>query len=423
MYLRQTKRKNKNGTVAHYLQLAHNVRDPDTGVVTAQILHSFGRAEQVEREALERLIASITRYLGSDAPTACAAVSDVGHEPDEVEVLDARNLGGAWVLDQLWRRLGIDRAVREALRGRKLEVALVERVIFALVAGRALAPSSKLEATRWIREEVYIPALPEVDSETCYRTMDVLLEVLPVLQETVFFAVADLLELDVDVIFFDTTTTYFELDFEDGELADDDEQVQRFRIRAGDSKDARPDLPQVKIGMAVTTGGLPVRLWVWPGNTNDQTVLDEVKGDLAGWRLNRTVWVVDAGFTSADNRKILTRAGSGFIIAEKLHGNEHAIIEARGRQGRYRKVDEHLQVKQVLVGEGPTTQRFIMMLNLAQAEREAHTRTRLVALLEARIAGSDDLDPDARAELRGRIREKPVVSPEVSGQRPSAGMS
>ena len=62
MYLRQTKRKNKNGTVAHYLQLAHNVRDPDTGVVTAQILHSFGRAEQVERDALERLIASIERY-------------------------------------------------------------------------------------------------------------------------------------------------------------------------------------------------------------------------------------------------------------------------------------------------------------------------------------------------------------------------
>ena len=183
--------------------------------------------------------------------------------------------------------------------------------------------------------------------------------------------------------------------------------MQRFRIRAGDSKDSRLDLPQVKIGMAVTTGGLPVRLWVWPGNTNDQTVLDEVKGDLAGWRLNRTVWVVDAGFTSADNRKILTRGGSGFIIAEKLHGNEHAIIEARGRQGRYRTVDEQLQVKQVLVGEGPATQRFIMMRNLAEAEREAHTRTRLVALLEARIAGSDDLDADARAELRGRIREKP----------------
>jgi len=59
--------------------------------------------------------------------------------------------------------------------------------------------------------------------------------------------------------------------------------------------------------MAVTTGGLPVRLWVWPGNTTDTTVLAEVKEDLAGWQLNRTVWIADAGFASKDNRKILTR--------------------------------------------------------------------------------------------------------------------
>ena len=82
------------------------------------------------------------------------------------------------------------------------------------------------------------------------------------------------------------------------------------------SKDHRWDLPQVVIGMAVTRGGMPVRLWVWPGNTQDQTVLDEVKADLAGWQLNRTVWVVDAGFASADNRKILSRGGSSFITAE-----------------------------------------------------------------------------------------------------------
>jgi hypothetical protein len=84
----------------------------------------------------------------------------------------------------------------------------------------------------------------------------------------------------------------------------------------------------------------------------DQTVLAEVKADLAGWRLNRTVWVVDAGFTSKDNRKVLTGGGSGFIIAEKLRGNEAATVEARSRQGRFRTVDEHLQVKDIRVGEG-----------------------------------------------------------------------
>ena len=263
MYLRQTKRKNKDGTVAHYLQLAHNVRNPDTGMVKAEILHSFGRAEHLERDALQRLVASISRYLDQDPPLAASRTADSG----PVEPVDARNLGGAWVLDQLWRRLGIDKAVRQVASGRKFDPEAMERVLFALVASRALAPSSKLEATRWIADDVHIDGL-EVPSHTdCYRAMDFLLDALDELQQQVFFTAADLLSLDVDVIFFDTTSTYFELEYEDGELDDTDED-EGFRLR-GHSKDSRPDLPQVVIGMAVTTGGLPVKLWVWPGNTTD----------------------------------------------------------------------------------------------------------------------------------------------------------
>ncbi len=405
MYLRRTKRKNKDGTVAHYLQLAHNVRDPDTGVVKAQILHSFGRAEHLEREALERLVVSIARYLDEDPPLVTSSSASPAVSGD-IEAVDARNLGGAWVLDQLWRRLGIDAAVTKVARGRKFDAARVERTLFALVASRALAPSSKLEVVRWIADDVHIGGLEQVDADGCYRAMDFLLDALEELQQTVFYAAADLLNLDVDLVFFDTTSTYFELDFEDGELDEDGDGEDALRLR-GHSKDSRPDLPQVVIGMAVTTGGLPVRLWVWPGNTGDTTVLKQVKADLAGWQLNRTVWVVDAGFTSADNRKVLTRGGSGFIIAERIRGSDAQVVEARSRQGRFRKVDEHLEVKDVIVGEGPSRERFVMVRNLQAAQRDAHTRGRLVALLERRIEGSDDLDPDKRAELRGRIREKP----------------
>jgi hypothetical protein len=322
VYLRRTKRKNKDGTVAHYLQLAHNVRDPDTGVVKAKILHSFGRAEHLEREALERLIVSVARYLDQDPPLVTSSASSPAVS-GEVEAVDARSLGGAWVLDQLWRRLGIDAAVKKVARGRKFDAARVERVLFALVASRGLAPSSKLEATRWIRQEVHLPGLAEVDHTACYRAMDFLLASLDELQETVFFTVADLLQLEVDLLFFDTTSSYFELELADGELDDE----PGFRAY-GHSKDHRPDLPQVVIGMAVTRGGIPVRLWCWPGHTSDQTVLGQVKDDLAGWQLNRTVWVVDSGFNSADNRKVLQRGGSGFIVAERLRGDEHDV----GRQ-------------------------------------------------------------------------------------------
>ena len=272
VYLRQTKRKNKDGTVAHYLQLAHNVRDPETGVVSAKILHSFGRAEHLERESLQRLIGSIARYLEQDPPLLTSSTPRVTQPSlgsGEVEPVDARNLGGAWVLDQLWRRLGIDTAIKKVARGRRFDARRVERTLFALVASRALAPSSKLEVTRWIGDDVHIGGLDQVDADGCYRAMDFLLEALEELQQTVFFTAADLLSLDVDLIFFDTTSTYFELDFEDGELDDDHDEGEEGLRRRGHSKDFRPDLPQVVIGMAVTTGGLPVRLWVWPGNTTD----------------------------------------------------------------------------------------------------------------------------------------------------------
>jgi transposase len=399
VYLRETRRTRKDGSTVRYLQLAHNYRDPDTGHPIAKILYSFGRADLVDRTALERLVGSVSRFLDEEPPS-----SGVG---GEVEPVDGRDLGGAWVLDQLWGRLGIGKAIVKVARGRKLDAKEVERALFALVASRALTPSSKLEATRWVREEVHIDGLAEIDTDSCYRAMDFLLESLSELQETVFFTVADLLQLHVDLLFFDTTSTYFEL--EQPDVDPDDESEAGFRSH-GHSKDHRDDLPQAVIGMAVTRGGVPVRLWVWPGFTQDQTVVEQVKRDLAGWELNRTVWVVDAGFASADNRRLLQGGGSGFIVAERLRGNEHEVVEARARQGRYRKIDDTLEVKEVLLGEGPGVQRFIMCRNHEVARRDAAIRDKMIDLLSKRIAGSDTLSATKRAELRGRLREKPGLN-------------
>ncbi|MDV3356795.1 transposase, partial [Dietzia sp. IN118] len=99
MYLRQTKRTNRDGSTVSYLQLAHNERHPDTGVPRAKVIHNFGRAEQVDRKGLERLVSSISRFLTPEQATAAVAGGDV-------EILDSRRLGGAWTLDQMWQRLG-----------------------------------------------------------------------------------------------------------------------------------------------------------------------------------------------------------------------------------------------------------------------------------------------------------------------------
>jgi hypothetical protein len=384
--------------VVRYLQLAHNERHPDTGVPVAKVIHSFGRAEQVDRAALARLVSSISRFLTPEDAVAAATGMDV-------EVLESRRLGGTWTLDRIWERLGIGAAIRKAADGRRLDGAAVERVVFALVAQRALEPSSKLAGTKWVAERVTIDGLTAMSDDQAYRAMDFLLEALDDIAGEVFASVAHLLNLDLDIVFVDTTSTYWEVDVPD-ELADlqdkvDDDGVSRpveqGKRAFGHSKDFRTDLPQVVIAMAVTRDGVPVRCWTFPGNTADTAIIRTVKDDLAGWKLHRMVWVADRGFASAANRAYLTRGGGHYIHAEKLRNTNSEAAAALARPGRYRTVAGNLRVKEVAVApgghgdgdDGMRTQRFVVCHNPEQAERDAAVRQQLVAHLEGLIAGSD----------------------------------
>ena len=105
MYLRESSRRNKDGSKVTYLQLAHNERHQVTGSPVAKVIHNFGRKDKIDKEALARLVSSISRIL--DLPMTDSSVASA-----EVEIVDSRRLGGAFVLDQLWDRLGIAEALR-----------------------------------------------------------------------------------------------------------------------------------------------------------------------------------------------------------------------------------------------------------------------------------------------------------------------
>ncbi len=416
MYLRESRRTDRDGTVVRYLQLAHNERHPTSGQPVAKVIHSFGRAELVDRAALARLVSSVSRFLTPEEAAAAVAGS-------EVELVDSRHLGGAWVLDRVWERLGVATAIGKIAAGRKLEAAGVERVLFALVAQRALAPASKLAGTRWVAERVAIEGLPGLTDDQAYRAMDFLLEALPEIAGEIFGSVAHLLNLDLDLVFVDTTSTYFELDVPDelAELADktgDDgisRPAEQGARRFGHSKDFRTDLPQVVIAMAVTRDGVPVRCWTFPGNTADTSIIRTVKDDLAGWNLRRMVWVADRGFASAANRAYLTRGGGHYIHAEKLRHTGAEASAALARPGRYRTVAGNLRVKEVAVApgghgdgdDGARTNRFVVCHNPEQADRDATVRAQLVAHLESLIDGSDAWTDSRRSELVGSLKTKP----------------
>ena len=402
--------------MVRYLQLAHNERHPQTGNPVAKVIHSFGRVEQVDRAALGRLVSSISRFLTPEE--AAAAASGM-----EVEVVDSRRLGGTWTLDRIWERLGIGAAIRNAATGRRLDGAAVERVVFALVAQRALEPGSKLAATKWVAQRVAIEGCDGFTDDAAYAAMDFLLDALDDIAGEVFASVAHLLNLDLDIVFVDTTSTYFEVDVPD-ELADladkvDDDGVSRPTEQGkrsfGHSKDFRTDLPQVVIAMAVTRDGVPVRCWTFPGNTADTAIIRTVKNDLAGWNLSRMVWVADRGFASAANRAYLTRGGGHYIHAEKLRNTNSEAAAALARPGRYRTVAGNLRVKEVSVApggqgdgdDGARTQRFVVCHNPEQADRDATVRQQFITHLEALIAGSDGWSDRRRDELVGSLKTKP----------------
>ncbi len=133
MFLREVKRQNKNGTQASYLQLVHNQWDPAARASRTRILYSFGRTDQVERAAIQRLIASLSRLL--DPATAFTTTASC-----ELTFVEARPLGGAHLLDGMWHRLGIDTVMGTLLAGRRLD-RRVERVLFALVATGPWTPA------------------------------------------------------------------------------------------------------------------------------------------------------------------------------------------------------------------------------------------------------------------------------------------
>ncbi|HEV2256360.1 MAG TPA: IS1634 family transposase [Streptosporangiaceae bacterium] len=413
MFVRTATRRNKDGSAVRYVQLVQNEWDPATKSSRMRVVHSFGREDQLDRAAVERLAGSLGRLLGQGqhtgaAPGLCYAGSAA--------------FGGTYLLDQLWQRLGIGQ-VMTAMLGRTRRDAATERVLFALVANRALDPSSKLAAAHWAGRNAYIDRLPATTDDACYRAMDWLHQVRDALERQVFSQVAAALDLQVDLLFFDTTSTYFEVDGEDepvlrdqdgspvppgdrSEDGGDGQEMAGFRV-LGKSKDYRDDLPQIVIGMAVTRTGIPVRIWCWPGNTADSALIRQVKHDMRDWTLAKIVWVADRGFTSQANRRYLRRGDHHYIIGEKLRSGSAEATAALSRQGRYQEVAGNLRVKEVRISDD---ERFVICHNPEAAERDAATRARMLARLKEMTDGTDTLSATRRAELRGVISTKPGLN-------------
>jgi hypothetical protein len=380
MYLRITERRNRDGSTVAYYALAESVWNADAKRPEARVVHNFGRADRVERAALQRLVNSINRVL--DAGESLARNTQ---DIPEIDIERVFELGVVLAARALWEELGIGEAIRDCT-ARAALTAPHEIALFAMAVNRLDDPVSKLACVeRWLPDIAWLPDAAGLAVDQCYRALDFLVVWSDQIERDVFLRAADLFGLDVDLIFYDTTTAYFEIDEPDGNEQEFAGRLYAPLRRRGHSKEGRDNQPQVIIALAVTRDGMPVRSWVLPGDTADVATVARIKDDLRAWRLGRCLFVGDAGMYSADNLAALSRGLGRYILAVPMRKVKDIEIEVLTRPGRYKQVADNLQVKEVWVGDGERRKRYVLCLNPHEAERERQHRAQLLRELDAEL--------------------------------------
>lgn len=393
MFLRSSTQKRADGSVITHLQIAESTWSPKKKRAETRIVYNCGRADdEATVEKLRKLARSILRRCSPEE----LAATDAGWK-----LIDSWPFGDLYAIEALWERLGIREAIEAEVGQRRFGFS-VERALFVMIANRLCAPASKLYCwEQWLREDVRLRGTEGLELQHLYRAMDFLEAHRDRLEEAIFFRVSSLLNLEVDLIFYDTTSLHFEVDQEDRGAGDEDwvrgsklSGGKRYKAprKRGYSKNGRTDAPQIVIGLAVTREGIPVRHWVFPGNTVDVTTVKQIRTDLRGWRMTRCVFVGDAGMVSEQNLEELSRGGGKYIVCMPTGREKEVAEQVLSRPGRFKQVAPNLRVKEVVVGDGERRRRYVVCHNPDEERRQREHRLEVLRELEAELASLTDVE-------------------------------
>ena len=375
-----------------YLQLVENQRVD--GKTKQRVIGSLGRLDAVkESGGIDGLLVSLAKF--SDKLAVLGEMKGL-----DLSVQPKREIAPALVFGRLWREVGLDGAIRDLLGGRKFEFD-VERAVFLTVLHRLCDPGSDRQAALW-KDTLGVSAFTKLDLHHLYRAMAWLGEELPEteqdsdptplakrcakdqIEELLFDRRRDLFT-KLDLVFFDTTSIYFE--GEGGESIG----------QRGHSKDHRPDLKQIVVGAVIDSAGRPVCCELWPGNTTDVTTLVPVARRLkTRFGIERVCVVADRGMISEKTRSELQGLGFLYIIGVRMRSSNRAD-EVLSRSGRYHVITpprQHakdpspLEVKEVLLTDLPGV-RHVVCRNGDQAAKDRHDRDAIITALETALKKGD----------------------------------
>ena len=361
------------------------------GKVKQRVLFRLGRLDELLASGrLDSLIQSLARFSEK------LAVLGAHARGDGVATRSAR-VGPALIFQRLWQACSIDQVLTALLKGRRFEFS-VERAIFLTVLHRLFAPGSDRAAEKW-KDDYAIDGVCDLELHQIYRAMAWLGEVLPkdqqdgatpfaprtnkdLIEEALFARRRDLFS-DLDIVFFDTTSIYFE--GEGGESIG----------QRGHSKDHRPDLKQMVVGMVLDQNGNPLCTELWPGNTADvKSLVPIVERLKKRFGIGSVCIVADRGMISAETLAEVEKREWKYILGVRRRSSTEAKAVV-ARAGRYAEVhpksDDRndpspLKVKEVWVEDA---RRYVVCVNEDQATKDRHDREAVVASLRDALSHGD----------------------------------
>jgi hypothetical protein len=374
-----------------YLQVVENRWEG--GRSRQRVVATLGRLDQLQESGqLDALLASGARLARS-----VLLISE--HAQGQLPTISVRHIGPALVFQRLWELTGCRHVIGQLLKGRRFEFA-VERAVFFTVLHRLFDPGSDRAAEKW-RGDYEIDGCDDLQLHHLYRAMGWLGDELPkkeqadrtpfaprctkdLIEEALFARRRDLFT-ELQLVFFDTTSIYFE-----GEGGD-------ALGRRGHSKDHRPDLKQMIVGAVLDGQGRPICCELWPGNTADVTTLTPVVDRLrARFGVTKVCIVADRGMISKETIEDLEKEDGGwkYILGARMRSQNEVKDDVLARAGRYRVVHPErqtsddpspLKVKEVRV-EG---RRYVVCLNEDEARKDAADREAIVASLREKLQAGE----------------------------------
>lgn len=364
-----------------YLQIVENRKEK--GKVKQRVIGTIGRMDQLrETDRVQTLIRSLSRF-SEKALMILSGQSDISAE--------AVKIGPTLIFERLWKETGIKRSIQKLLSGRRFEFD-VERAIFLTVLHRLMVSGSDRFCERW-RRDYHIAGTESLELHHLYRAMTFLGEALDdqkdatpfsprctkdQIEEMLFSERQDLFST-LELVFFDTTSIYFE------------GNGGRTIGERGFSKDHRPDLKQMVVGAVIDDKGRPICCEMWPGNTTDvKTLIPLTKRMRKRFGINDVCIVADRGMISNDVVEELDEKKIPYILGTRMRLVKNIRIEVLSRGGRYHDVYQEgissddpspLKVKQVVHND----RRYIVCLNTRQARKDAADRQAIIEALEDQL--------------------------------------